>query len=77
MLPKMVENKKGTIILSGATASLRGGAKFTGLVINPKAFTNAYLLMNLECWQVRLKIFGSIPSKGVRSSRNSCSARDH
>mmetsp|Transcript_2424 Transcript_2424/g.2712 ORF Transcript_2424/g.2712 Transcript_2424/m.2712 type:complete len:235 (-) Transcript_2424:16-720(-) len=28
VLPKMVEGKKGTIIFTGATASLRGGAKF-------------------------------------------------
>jgi len=29
VLPKMVENKKGTIIYTGATASLRGGANFS------------------------------------------------
>ena len=31
VIPKMLENKKGTILLTGATASLRGGHKFQSL----------------------------------------------
>lgn len=33
VLPKMIENKKGTILLTGATAALRGGAKFSCLSV--------------------------------------------
>jgi len=33
VLPAMVENKRGTVILTGATASLRGSAKFAGLAV--------------------------------------------
>ena len=33
VLPKMVEAKEGTILFSGATASLRGGTKFAQLAV--------------------------------------------
>jgi len=33
VLPKMVEKKKGTILLSGATASLRGSSQFAAMAV--------------------------------------------
>jgi len=33
VLPQMLANKKGSILVSGATASLRGSAKFAGLAV--------------------------------------------
>lgn len=33
VLPAMVERGKGTVLLSGATAALRGGARFAGLAV--------------------------------------------
>lgn len=38
VLPNMLKEKQGTILVTGATASLRGGAKFLGLAV-PKAAT--------------------------------------
>ena len=38
VLPNMLQQKQGTILVTGATASLRGGAKFLGLAV-PKAAT--------------------------------------
>ncbi|HYI02023.1 SDR family NAD(P)-dependent oxidoreductase [Hyalangium sp.] len=33
VLPKMLESGRGTLLFSGATASLRGGARFAGLAV--------------------------------------------
>ena len=82
----MLEKGSGTILYTGATASLRGGAKFSGLVLFPpfvcilmyqRLVLRTFNVSFLGRGQVCLACSGAVNRKRVWPSGNSCGAHHH
>lgn len=82
----MLEKGSGTILYTGATASLRGGAKFSGLVLFPpfvcilmyqRLVLRTFTVSSLGRGQVRPACSGAVNRKRVWLSGNSRGAHHH
>jgi len=85
VLPSMVERSSGTILLTGATASLRGGANFSGLVsaalcvkAKPLQELRCKLVPSLSgCRQIWTSCSCAVPRPRIWSQGDPCGAHHH